>query len=69
MLPGKVKNLSVYEDNNESYAKRIAGVDRLLRVRNTSLGKAFAKASQNLTKLSVAFMVEADDFFDKCWWK
>ncbi|KAK2773391.1 hypothetical protein CKAH01_03851 [Colletotrichum kahawae] len=65
-LPKKVKNISVYEDNNESYAKRIVGVDRLLRVRNNLLGQAFAKASQKLKKLSVAFMVEAEDFFEEC---
>ncbi|KAH9238798.1 hypothetical protein K456DRAFT_1936082 [Colletotrichum gloeosporioides 23] len=57
---------SVFEDNNESYARRIAGVDRLLRVRNPSLGQAVARASQQLKTLSVAFMVEAEDFFTEC---
>ncbi|KAF3800290.1 hypothetical protein GCG54_00007737 [Colletotrichum gloeosporioides] len=65
-LPETITDVSVYEDNNESYAQRIAGVDRLLRVPNASLGIQLAEASQNLTKLSVAFMVEAEDFFDEC---
>ncbi|KAF4915698.1 hypothetical protein CGCF415_v001342 [Colletotrichum fructicola] len=65
-LPETITDVSVYEDNNESYAQRIAGVDRLLRVPNASLGKELAEASQKLTKLSVAFMVEAGDFFDEC---
>ncbi|KAK1852462.1 hypothetical protein CCHR01_04907 [Colletotrichum chrysophilum] len=71
-LPQTLQQISVFEETNEGYVSLLQHgqlfIHRPDRVRVTSpaVNAAFAKRSLNLEKLSVAFMVEASDFFQSC---
>ncbi|KAF6813988.1 hypothetical protein CPLU01_14507 [Colletotrichum plurivorum] len=69
-LPRKLRELSVFEETNEAFAsvfvEGYVGSPPLpngIRMASPQVGAAFATLSLLLEKLSVAFMIEAWDFF------
>ncbi|KAG7106846.1 hypothetical protein HYQ44_013824 [Verticillium longisporum] len=73
-LPATVKTLTVFEDFNEKIAETLARSERLAwyrcvaryRIADPGLGAIFASKSLKLERLSVSFLVDAEDFFDSC---
>ncbi|WDK09169.1 hypothetical protein CGRA01v4_00447 [Colletotrichum graminicola] len=65
-LPHTVKKISVFEDTNEKYITLFQPGSDTVRVTSPAVSAAFAKRSLGLEQLSVAFMVDASDFFQSC---
>lgn len=73
-LPASVKTVTIFEDFNENYLdifqlsqgrNAFLNPDRI-RVTTRGTGAAFATQSTQLECLSVAFLLDACDFFDAC---
>ncbi|KAK2736570.1 hypothetical protein CKAH01_07770 [Colletotrichum kahawae] len=71
-LPQTLKQISVFEETNEDYitllrrGQQMFPKPDIIRVTSPTVSASFAKRSLRLEKLSVAFMVEAADFFRSC---
>lgn len=73
ILPGALRELTIFEDFNEDYDKvysKAYGGDfpnhELVRIPDVSVALALASRSRRLTNLSVSYMVDAMDFFHAC---
>lgn len=61
-----IKNLTVFENFNEKYAKTFKTIDNTFKINrtpSTALGRILSKASLNFESLSGSFMMDACDFF------
>lgn len=71
-MPQTLKQISIFEETHEDYVTLlqrdplIRERSEITRVTSPAVSAAFAKRSLGLEKLSVAFMVEASDFFQSC---
>ncbi|UPK89273.1 hypothetical protein LCI18_000208 [Fusarium solani-melongenae] len=73
-LPTSIKKVTIFEDFNENYLGLFRlcrepdswlNLDRL-RIPTPAIGAAFAARSRQLEHLSVAFLIDAHDFFNAC---
>lgn len=71
-LPTHIRTVSIFEDFNDQLALALYNDPRYSRLTDTSpvadltLARAFASKSRDFERLSISYMIEAQQFFNSC---